>query len=501
MAIYLLGGDNVETARAVERKISRLLPELRTVRHLQDIGPVRLKQDEPDFVLLPVPSDDPMQVDRVLELVRRHRDRFFFILISRDLSKADHQRLVFSGHADWVSARASPQDIVNVLARYLPQSMPEPQRRPEPAPASPVQAMASPPPSAQEVMDGLARQLRNGAPDPQPAPEPPPRRPHQPPPAPEAQPRRPRQPSPARFPAQEIMDRLERQLRKSLPDAQVEPQTTPARAGANPSSLVSFVPSAGGVGNTTLVVEAAVQIKANRATRNRRVCVIDLDFQTSHICDHLDIEPRLQIQEIVDDPQRFDDQMFEVFVSRHSSGIDVLAAPRSKTFNAGELRIETLDVLFDKMAARYEYMLADLPVTWFSWTRPVIGASSRMVVTGLNTVPGLRQIAETLAVIRGNAADGQGHIAVAINRCQRRSFNGTALREEHIRRVLGREQILLVREDPAAAESVNAGEPLAIGHSLRKVNKDIAALADFCRGAEPSPSRHTSNLLSKLLNG
>jgi hypothetical protein len=116
-------------------------------------------------------------------------------------------------------------------------------------------------------------------------------------------------------------------------------------------------------------------------------------------------------------------------------------------------------------------------------------------------VPGLRQIAETLAVIRGNAADGQGHIAVAINRCQRRSFNGTALREEHIRRVLGREQILLVREDPAAAESVNAGEPLAIGHSLRKVNKDIAALADFCRGAEPSPSRHTSNLLSKLLNG
>jgi pilus assembly protein CpaE len=204
---------------------------------------------------------------------------------------------------------------------------------------------------------------------------------------------------------------------------------TSARAGDNPSSLVSFVPSAGGVGNTTLVVEAAVQIKANRATRNRRVCVIDLDFQTSHICDHLDIEPRLQIQEIVDDPQRFDDQMFEVFVSRHSSGIDVLAAPRSKTFNAAELRIETLDVLFDKMAARYEYMLADLPVTWFSWTRPVIGASSRMVVTGLNTVPGLRQIAETLAVIRGNAADGQGHIAVAINRCQRRSFNGTALRE------------------------------------------------------------------------
>ena len=36
------------------------------------------------------------------------------------------------------------------------------------------------------------------------------------------------------------------------------------------------------------------------------VCLIDLDFQSSNVCDYLDIEPRLQIREISADPDRLD---------------------------------------------------------------------------------------------------------------------------------------------------------------------------------------------------
>ena len=65
--------------------------------------------------------------------------------------------------------------------------------------------------------------------------------------------------------------------------------------------------------------------------RGRRICLLDLDLQTSHLCDHLDIEPRLQIQEILENPDRLDAQLFDLFVSRHAaSGIDVLASPRSR---------------------------------------------------------------------------------------------------------------------------------------------------------------------------
>src|SRR5215467_1811205 len=82
-------------------------------------------------------------------------------------------------------------------------------------------------------------------------------------------------------------------------------------------AIVAFVPSGGGVGNATLALETAVQIKLDKQTRGRRVCLLDLDLQTSHVCDYLDIEPRLQMREIVQDPDRLDAHLFDLFVSRH----------------------------------------------------------------------------------------------------------------------------------------------------------------------------------------
>src|SRR5436305_4430456 len=59
-------------------------------------------------------------------------------------------------------------------------------------------------------------------------------------------------------------------------------------------AIVAFVPSGGGVGNATLALETAVQIKLDKQTRGRRVCLLDLDLQAGHVCDYLDLEPRLQ---------------------------------------------------------------------------------------------------------------------------------------------------------------------------------------------------------------
>ena len=75
-------------------------------------------------------------------------------------------------------------------------------------------------------------------------------------------------------------------------------ETTGSAPGAKPI-IIAFVPSGGGVGNSTLALEAAVQLKQNKQSRDRRICLLDLDLQTSHVCDYLDIEPRLQMRDIV----------------------------------------------------------------------------------------------------------------------------------------------------------------------------------------------------------
>ena len=184
---------------------------------------------------------------------------------------------------------------------------------------------------------------------------------------------------------QEILDIISRIGRSEVRPGHDE-QVRPA--------IVAFIPSTGGVGNATLAIETAVQVKGAKQTRARRVCVLDLDLRASHICDYLDIEPRFHIEEIVQNPDRLDAQLFDLFVSRHAaSGIDVLAVPRNRRASV-ELEMAALDALFRFISQQYDLVIINVPPTWFDWTDQILAVSDLAIVTGLNNVPGLRQIAE-----------------------------------------------------------------------------------------------------------
>jgi pilus assembly protein CpaE len=276
---------------------------------------------------------------------------------------------------------------------------------------------------------------------------------------------------------QEILEIISQRQARAIVETRA-----PSPPGGGPV-VISFVPSAGGVGNTTLVVEAAIYLKTHKATRDRKICLVDLDFQSSNVCDYLDIEPRLQIQEISTNPERLDTQLFDIFVSRHASGLDVFAAPRAK-FEYCDLDVSALDTLFNIASERYELMLIDLPVTWFTWTSNIIAASDAVVVTGANTVPGLRQTVETLVAIRA-IAHAPEKVVVAVNRCRRRLVGGIA-RRHHVETTLGREQVFYVGEEPMALESVNIGRPMTLGRKYGAFGNDVAALAGFCTSVKSS---------------
>jgi pilus assembly protein CpaE len=250
--------------------------------------------------------------------------------------------------------------------------------------------------------------------------------------------------------------------------------------------VITFLPSAGGVGNSKLAVEVGVQLKAEKATKERRICLIDLDFQTSHACSYLDLEAKFRVGEIAADPERLDVQLFDIFKSPHASGLDVIAAPRSK-FNYNDLMIEALDALFETASKRYDIILIDLPLAWFSWTPDIVARSDAILVTGVNTIPGLHQVVEALAAIRATRSD-IAPVSVVINRCELGGF-GRVVRRKHVNQVLEREKVIFVRDAPAVmAESVNTGVPVVTGDSRSKVARDLIALATHC--AQVKSSHH-----------
>jgi pilus assembly protein CpaE len=230
----------------------------------------------------------------------------------------------------------------------------------------------------------------------------------------------------------------------------------------------------GGVGNTTIALEIALRIKLAKATRAWKTCYIDFDFQTSHVCDYLDIEARFQIHDILDRPERLDEQLFDLFVSRHASGLDVFAAARSK-LDPCEIDAAVLDPFLDMISERYNCIVLDLPVFWFSWTVPTLESSDAIVMTGVNTIPCLRQMKATMdQVTKTKVSSSQ--VAIVMNRVRRHVLRGIR-RRAHVASVFPNENIFYIMEHRDAVDRVNTGTPAALGGHHAK---DFAPLLSFC---------------------
>ena len=236
-----------------------------------------------------------------------------------------------------------------------------------------------------------------------------------------------------------------------------EPAPESAAAETTEAQIYSFLPAVGGAGVTTLAVQTAMLLLGAGPRGKSATCLVDLDFQHGACSDYLDLEPRLNLGEI-ERPERLDRQLLEVMLSHHSSGLAVVAAPNSPA----EMRSFDPDVvtrLLDLVSAHFNYVVFDLPRTWFSWTDSVLLGSNHLYVVSETTVPGLRHAKQLVDAIRERLGDGP-QPQVIINRLDQRMFN-SGLRRSDIDQVLGDAIAACIPNDYALVrEAIDRGVPL-----------------------------------------
>jgi pilus assembly protein CpaE len=205
-------------------------------------------------------------------------------------------------------------------------------------------------------------------------------------------------------------------------------------AEAAESQIYTFLPAVGGAGVTTLAVQSAMML-LNSGTRGKTAtCLVDLDFQHGACADYLDLEPRLNLSEIEGRPERLDRQLLEVMLSHHPSGLAVVAAPN----RPAEMRTFDPDVvtrLLDMVSSNFDYVVFDMPRTWFSWTDSVLLGSNRVFIISEMTVPGLRHAKQLVEAIRERLGEGPAP-QVIVNRFEQKLFS-SGLRRSDIAQVLG----------------------------------------------------------------
>ncbi len=195
----------------------------------------------------------------------------------------------------------------------------------------------------------------------------------------------------------------------------------PAKPETTESQIFTFLPAVGGAGVTTLAVQSAMLLLNSGARGKTSTCLVDLDFQHGACADYLDIEPRLNLGEIEPRPERLDRQLLEVMISQHASGLAVVAAPN----RPAEMRSFDPDVvtrLLDLVSSNFDYVVFDMPRTWFSWTDSVLLGSNKLFVVSETTVPGLRHAKQLVEAIRERLGDGP-QPQIIINRFERKMFS------------------------------------------------------------------------------
>jgi pilus assembly protein CpaE len=206
------------------------------------------------------------------------------------------------------------------------------------------------------------------------------------------------------------------------------------KAEVTESEIYTFLPAVGGAGVTTLAVQTAMMLLNSGARGKASTCLVDLDFQHGACADYLDIEPRLNLGEIEPRPERLDRQLLEVMLSHHPSGLAVIAAPN----RPAEMRSFDPDVvtrLLDMVSTNFDYVVFDMPRTWFSWTDSVLLGSNRLFIISQMTVPGLRHAKELVGAIKERLGD-ELKPQVIINRFEQNLFS-SGLRKGDIEQVLG----------------------------------------------------------------
>jgi pilus assembly protein CpaE len=268
--------------------------------------------------------------------------------------------------------------------------------------------------------------------------------------------------------------------------------------GAEPTEaqIYTFLPAVGGAGVTTLAVQTAMLLLNSGDPRVKpSTCLVDLDFQHGAVADYLDLEPRLNLAEIEPQPDRLDRQLLEVMLSYHASGLAVIAAPNQPA----EMRSFDPDVvtrLLDLVSTNFEYVVFDMPRTWFSWTDSVLLGSNKLFIVSETTVPALRHAKQLVAAIKERLGEGPKP-QVIVNRFQPRLFSAGLSRGD-LEQTLGDAFASAIPNDyQLVREAIDRGVPL---DEVKPGNKITAQIRKLVLGTttDKAAGPKSAPLLQKL---
>ena len=233
----------------------------------------------------------------------------------------------------------------------------------------------------------------------------------------------------------------------------------------------------GGVGTTTIAANIAI---AAAHKHPDRVVAVDLDLQFGQLANHMNLEPRQTIADVVRDEAALrEPEILRTYSTRHDSGLHVLAAPTNPEL-AELVTAEHVDRILMTLLESYDQLVIDTG-SWLDERTLAAFEHAESVIFVVN--PEIPALKVTHALIE--YLSEAGTVAAKSTFVLNNTFGREVLKLRDVESALGTKIALELPYDPFLyLKAVNEGVPLVLGAPRSTAAERLVKLSTTAFGAD-----------------
>lgn len=236
-------------------------------------------------------------------------------------------------------------------------------------------------------------------------------------------------------------------------------------------NIIAVFSTASAVGKTLISINMAAEL----AQENYRVCLVDLDLQFGDVCNYLHIAPQVTIADAQREAEKnvdaFDVKKFLIPYSYNGQGFQVLAAPRGldEAFNITTMAVQHI---LQALQYHFDFVVVDTTSAFSEMNLAVMDMSTIITFLGIvDFIPTIKNMKIGCDTIRS-----LGYESSKIRLVLNRSNSKTKIDLEDVESLLGEPFYHILPNDfGAARDSIATGVPLVYS-SQSGLSHDLRAL-------------------------
>jgi pilus assembly protein CpaE len=226
----------------------------------------------------------------------------------------------------------------------------------------------------------------------------------------------------------------------------------------------------GGVGKTVIASNVAVALSKRPGTR---VVLVDLDLTFGDAGVILKLEPRHTIYDAARAADRLDTQMLRGFLTPHSSGLNVLLAPKSPD-QAESVTTARLAAIIELLQGMFDYVVIDTAGSFEETVLTAIDKSDDVLAVATMDMPSVKNTMLSLRKLR-QLGYGDNLVKLVLNRADSKVFLETG----DVERGIGGRIAAEVPSDRLVPRSVNKGVPVVLEAPRSGVARSLMKVAEL----------------------